>query len=467
VNTRSLRFRLIAWYAGWLTVLFVVFGFIVYGSLAYYLKESLREALARRTRQLAEQASLARNWDQFRQAIQRNFAPEANNRFTRITVDGTITYTSGPPSDNSFDPASVPSAIVVQSGEFFERRVSPDGAALLVVTLQRSIDGHTYVVEEGSSEAPLKSTLHAWLVALVAGLALLIFGAVLGGYFLVRLALKPVDRIIGIAERISSHNLSERLPVPETGDEIKRLSTALNHMIRRLDEGFQHTQRFLADASHELRTPLTIIRAEIDSMVQRPDSSPVLRELAASALEEVERLKKIVEGLLALSRLEAGEGVDVPMLLNLGDLATTTAEQMCLLAEDRNISISCHSDRNVLVEGSRARLKEVTVNLLDNAIKYTAPGGHIQVEVIARDHKAVLNVTDDGIGIPADAIGHVFERFYRVDKARSRAVDGAGLGLSIVQSICAAHGGCVSAHSQEGVGSRFSIELPLASGTQI
>jgi signal transduction histidine kinase len=233
-------------------------------------------------------------------------------------------------------------------------------------------------------------------------------------------------------------------------------------MIRRLDDAFQHTQRFLADASHELRTPLTIIQAELEAIIERTGDNKEIRDLAGSNLEEVERLRKIVEGLFALSRLDAGEALTQSTPFDLGELAATTADQMCLLAEDKEIVIDCQTTQPVIVEGDRARLKQVAVNLLDNAIKYTNRGGKIEVRVTARDHKALLEVSDNGIGIPDEAKPHVFERFFRVDRARSRELGGAGLGLSIVKSICIAHRGQVEVESTDGKGTRFVVELPLA-----
>jgi heavy metal sensor kinase len=274
--------------------------------------------------------------------------------------------------------------------------------------------------------------------------------------------LHPVDRIISSAERISSRNLSDRLPVSHTRDEFERLSTALNNMIRRLEEAFQQTQRFLADASHELRTPLTIIHGELEAVMQKAEGTREVRELAGSALEEVEGLKKIVEGLFTVCRLDAGEAQENSSTFDLGALAAGTADQMSLLVEDKNISIACHCSEKVAVNGDRARLKQVIVNLLDNAIKYTPAGGRIEVRVSARDGKACLEVADNGIGIPPAALPHIFDRFFRVDKARSRELGGAGLGLSIVKSICAAHAGRGAVQSKEGVGRRVTVERPLA-----
>jgi len=278
-----------------------------------------------------------------------------------------------------------------------------------------------------------------------------------------RRALKPVAEITSRAEGITSRNLGERLPVAPSGDELERLSVSLNRMIARLEESFQHTSRFTADASHELRTPLTILRGELEAVAQRPNLDPEVRETIGSTLEETDRLAKIVESMLAISRMDAGEARMDRAKFDLAELATTTTEQMRLLAEDKGISLRCDISASVEVKGDRSRIKQVVVNLLDNAIKYTRDGGAVEVKVRAADKRAVLEVKDNGMGIPAEALPHVFERFYRVDKARSRQMGGAGLGLSIVKSICTAHSGQVNVESSEG-GSRFRVELPLANG---
>jgi heavy metal sensor kinase len=282
---------------------------------------------------------------------------------------------------------------------------------------------------------------------------------------LMRRALRPVDEITQSAERITSRNLSERLPAPQTGDEIERLSVGLNRMIARLDESFQHIHRFSADASHELRTPLTILRGELEAAVQQPQITPELRETLGSALEETERLSRIVESLMAIARLDAGEAKVELAHFDLAELTSSTTEQMRLLAEDKNIALRCEAKQHVGIEGDRSRLKQVIVNLVDNAIKYTPAGGHVGVKVYTSNGFGVLEVNDNGMGIPAEALPHIFERFYRVDKARSRQMGGAGLGLSIIKAIVTAHGGQVKVESVEGKGSRFLVELPIAEKT--
>jgi heavy metal sensor kinase len=255
--------------------------------------------------------------------------------------------------------------------------------------------------------------------------------------------------------------LSERLPVIRTGDELERLSISLNRMIERLDYAFQHINRFSADASHELRTPLTILQLELEGIAQNHRRDAALGDQIGSALEETHRMSRIVESLLAISRLDAGEVKMDMTCLDLGQLAASTANEMTLLAEEKAIRLTIHAAAGVHVEGDRSRVQQVIVNLIDNAIKYTQEGGKIEISVGRDGNAAVLEVSDNGPGIPPHALPHVFERFYRADKARSRASGGAGLGLSIVKAICAAHSAEVTVSSHEGRGSCFRVELPL------
>ena len=238
-------------------------------------------------------------------------------------------------------------------------------------------------------------------------------------------------------------------------------------MITRLDDAFQNSKRFVADASHDLRTPLTILQGELEYFADDPRFDAELRDRIGSMLEEVVHLGKIVEQLFTLSRLDAGEAQTEWTRFDLSELAKTTAEQMSLLAEDKGISISCDISQPMPVKGNHVRLKQVVVNLLDNAIKYTPEKGAIQLRVRAVNGHAVLEVEDNGIGIPPEALPHIFERFYRVDPARSADSESAGLGLSIVKSICTAHGAEVEAQSAIGKGSRFRVKLPLFSNGNI
>jgi heavy metal sensor kinase len=465
VNTRSLSFRLVTWYAGVLTIVFVFLGVLTLLFLRHFLEANLLDIQARRARQIAD--TLVVNAGRGAEAalgtqVEDLYSPEANERFIRITrADGTVVYVSGRPKDSGFDPSLVPALPATITND--TRKVTLPGSSLLVAAqTARALDGTQYRVEVGTSGASSEATLGRVLMMLAIGLPIAVAAAVGGGFLLVRRALRPVERIAGKAEVITQHNLRERLPVVTSGDEIERLSVSLNRMISRLEEAVNGSKRFVADASHELRTPLTVMRGELENLAQDTQLRIDTRESLGSVLEEVERLREIVEGLLALSRLDVGEPPAELARFDLAQLAASTAEQMSLLAEDKHLTVVCELSEEVPVEADRARIKQVVVNLLDNAIKYTPRGGRIGLSVARDGDFAVLDVTDNGIGIPAEALARVFNRFYRVDESRSREQGGAGLGLAIVKSICAAHGAEVQVTSTPGKGSRFRIRQPLA-----
>jgi len=466
MNTRSLSFRLVAWYAGVLLSVFVLLGALTFLFLRHYLEANLLDTQTRRARQIADtlvaHASRA-DEDALRSQIESLYSPEVNDRFIRITrADGAGVYASGMPQDGRFDPTQVPPPLGDAAGQSRKVRLA-GGATLMIATRGASgADGSHYRVEVGTSAASVDNILARVLVMLAVGLPLAVVVAVAGGFVLVRRALEPVERITRKAEAITQHNLSERLPVVRSGDELERLSVSLNHMINRLEDAIHGSKQFVADASHELRTPLTVMRGELESLAQDAQLGRATRETLGSVLEEVERLAEIVESLFALSRLDAGEAHAEWLRFDLAELAATTAEQMSLLAEDKQVRVDCESTAGVTVEGDRARLKQVIVNLLDNAIKYTPRGGRVRLSVRRESGYAVLDVPDDGIGIPAEALPHVFKRFYRVDTSRSREQGGAGLGLAIVKSICTAHGAIVEVASTPGRGSTFRVRQPLA-----
>jgi heavy metal sensor kinase len=469
MNTRSIRFRLTVWHAGLLAVLLLLFGGSTWFGLAHYLNRSLGESLARQARQIGENFLLdvgTSGESYVIEEINEHYSPERNDHFVRVTrADGGALYVSGTPISKGFDPSQVSAAPLssFSTGRDATREEHLSGGGeLLIYSLPfTASDGSRYVIETGASYESVEDTLRGLLLTLAVGLPVMIAVAALGGYWIMRRALRPLDEIAVAAERITSRNLSERMPSPRSDDEIERLSFALNRMIARLEESFQYIRRFTADASHELRTPLTVLRGELEAIAQRPRLDDEARVAVGSSLEETERLSRIVESLLAISRLDAGETQMERARFDLAELAATTAEQMRLLAEDKRVRLECRADGRVEVVGDRARLKQVVVNLVDNAIKYTPEGGAVAVAVSAKDGSAMMLVEDNGVGVPADALPHLFERFYRVDKARSRQMGGAGLGLAIVKSIVAAHGGQVKVESAEAKGSRFTVELPL------
>jgi heavy metal sensor kinase len=466
VNTRSLSFRLVTWYAGLLTLVFVLLGVLTIIFLRHYLEANLLDNQARRARQIADTIVAAANHTgegAVAREIEDLYSPEENDRFIRvIAADGRLIYASRAPKDGSFDPGQVPLPSLTGTGDLQRRQATPSGALLIAAGDYLSPEGLRYIVEVGISSARTDETVKQVLLILGIGLPIAVSVAVAGGFVLVRRALKPVDRLSQKAAEITQHNLSERLPVMRTGDELERLSLSLNLMIRRLQDAINSSKQFVADASHELRTPLAVLRGELEALAQDAQLRMQTRETLGSMLEEVDRLADIVEGLLALSRLDTGEAKAEWVRFDLAELAVTTADQMGLLAEDKHICVVCESSGPVMIQGDRARLKQVVVNLLDNAIKYTPAGGRVTLKITRENDYALLDVADDGIGIPAEALPHVFKRFFRVDGSRSRDQGGAGLGLSIVKSICDAHGARVEVSSTPGHGSHFRVRQPLA-----
>ena len=472
MNIRSLRFRMTAWYAGLLVGALLLFGVSVYVGLERYLNLTLQGMLASECRGIGTELLSqlpGKNADWLATEINEAYAPEVNSRFIRVSRDGAgVIYLSGAPKDGGFDPRQIPFPPPRGDKKEGSRQIRlASGQELLVDTMTFTTpDRSHFVVESGMPYQQIQVVLHGLLLTLALYTPFIVLLAVGGGYWLMRRSLEPVDEITERAEGITSTNLSERLPVIRTGDELERLSAALNRMIARLEDSFQHINRFSADASHELRTPLTILQLELEGIVHNHSLSELLEEQIGSALEETERMSRIVESLLTISRLDAGETKLDKLPLDLGALVTSTTGEMSILAREKSLALRTCAEDEIWVAGDRTCLQQVIVNLIHNAIKYTPDGGTVDVRVRGDVGKAILEVVDNGEGIPTLAISHVFDRFYRVDKARSRASGGAGLGLSIVKSICAAHGAEVHVSSQEGRGSCFRVELPMVAASE-
>lgn len=467
MNTRSLRFRITAWYAGLLAGTLMLFGASVYLGLERYLDWTLQRTLVAECRTISTQLLSqlrAKDKEWLATEINEAYAPEVNGLFIRVVHQKLgVVYLSGAPKDGTFDPSRIPFPHEKEMDGFRKLEFQSGNRLLINSMTLATPDGNRYLVESGAPYHQIEVVLHGLLLTLAIYMPFVVSLAVAGGYWLMRRSLQPVDEITKRAEGITSTNLSERLPVIRSGDELERLSMSLNRMIERLDNAFQHINRFSADASHELRTPLTILQLELEGIAQNYRRDDSLGDQIGSALEETHRMSRIVESLLTISRLDAGEVKMDKSQLDVGELAASTADEMKLLAEEKSIGLRIHAGPGVEVAGDRVRLQQVVVNLIDNSIKYTPTGGTIEVRVGREGNNAVLEVSDNGLGIPAHDLPHVFERFYRADKARSRASGGAGLGLSIVKAICAAHNGEIKVSSQEGKGSTFRVELPLLS----
>lgn len=463
MNTRSIQFRLILWSSGLVILVLLAFGYYTYAGVRSQLYGDLEHTLSRRAHQITVNIlpHAVNQSSELAEQIHDVYSPEANNRFIRITDAGhKVIYVSGAPQDGRFNPANIPPANDHPAPMRLEALSYHDD--MLITATQAQVDGAPYLIEMGIPTEEVDQTLHGLIFTLLWGLPIVILIVSAGGYALVKRALHPVDRIAATAQQITFGNLSNRLPIATTGDAIEHLSVTLNKMLDRLEHAYEQASRFSADASHELRTPLTIMRGELESLARIESMPNALQERIGSVLEETERLSRITESLFTISRLDAGEAKMEHERLDLAKLVTTTAEQMQLLADEKRLTLDVDANTTVMVKGDQTRLKQVVVNLLDNAIKYTPTGGKVSLQVYARRAVAYVEIQDTGEGIAEDALPHVFERFYRTDKARSQDVGGAGLGLSIVRSICEAHGGKVDIRNNVEHGITCLVELPLA-----
>ena len=470
MNLASLRVRVTSWYGGLFAIALLVFGAAVWLGLRNYLLTTMERNLREETSNIVEQ--FVSHADEKGPAwltgeIQESYAPEGDGRYIRIFRNGYVLYQSGKTLDAVMRKVP-PTLSDILDKDGFIRRVDAgtDGSVLIYTRPWVSPSGVNFVVQIGASTGPVDRILRSLLIALCILTPLILIGAAVGGYLLMNVPFRPVVALTQQAEQIGTRALGERLPVIPTGDELERLSISLNRMIDRLEDALAHNRRFSADVSHELRTPLTIMRGELEPLVEHPELPPQSLDAIGSVLEEIDRMSDIVESLLAISKLDF-RGLMPRAPVNLNALALSTMDQMQLLVEDKHLVMHSSVFGETWVPGDPVRLQQVIVNLLDNAVKYTPPGGAIWLEISVQRSVGVIEVRDNGIGIPAECLPFVFDRFYRADRARSRESGGTGLGLSIVKAICTAHDGVVSIQSREGTGTVVRVELPLCPAADV
>lgn len=336
------------------------------------------------------------------------------------------------------------------------------GERLRTLDGRAEIAGTPVLVRAARPEEPLRHQLRELLVVQGIGLPLALALAATFGYQLARRALAPVGRMAESAQRISAERLSERLPVENPSDELGHLAQAFNATFTRLEHSFEQMRRFTADASHELRTPLTALRSVGEVGLQERPDDKLFGDVVGSMLEEVDRLTRLVETLLALSRGDAGQVRLAQETVDLRALAHDVAGHLEDLAEEKGQRLDVDGQGPVEVCGDRLVLRQALVNVVDNAIKYAPEGSAIRIDVGRNVERSWVAVADEGPGIAEEHRERIFERFYRVDKARSREAGGTGLGLSLAQSGMASHGGRVEVESELGRGSTFRLVIPAS-----
>lgn len=317
------------------------------------------------------------------------------------------------------------------------------------------------IVQIGTSLQAVQDTLHELFLTLLLGIPASLTLASIGGWFMAKKSLRPVTDITTAARMITARNLDQKIEVTNPIDEVGRLAETFNDMIARLNSSFRQTNQFSSDVSHELRTPLTIMRGEMEVVLRSPRKVEEYQSVIASSLEEVERMSSMVEELLLLSKAEDGE-----MKLNISHISIyrlleTIFDNAIALAKGKGVQVAMHSRKDIYIEGDELRLRQLFLNLVDNAIKYTPPTGTVDILLTEIGEYAHVSIKDTGVGISKEDQEKIFERFYRVDKSRSREVGGTGLGLSICKRIVEAHNGHLTVESETGKGSTFSVDLPV------
>jgi heavy metal sensor kinase len=463
---RSIRARLTLWYTGILTVTFLLLVGIGYGLLSYSLSHEVDAALRGVAQALSQRPHEAGNSffpREIDEIFRRFFGSSPWNRYFEMFDPLGRRLRQPPPSGAESLPLSEKALENASKGlSTFETVEGLGEHPVRILTLPVVEAGRVArLVQVGMSLEGSHVTRRRYLLIMS---AVLPFGLLLaggGGWLLARRVLSPVDRMAETARVISAERLSGRIEETGTGDELDRLANTLNSMLERLDASFQQIRQFSGDASHELQTPLTILKGELEVALRSRRSPEEYQRVLNSALEEINRIEHLVEGLLLLARSEAGVLKMDHRAVNLVHLIEEVCDQGKLLAREKNIDLVIGNLNDLELRGDHERLRRLLLNLVDNAIKYTPSGGQVTVSVDREDDTACIRVSDTGIGLPEEDRERIFHRFYRGTEARSLVEAGAGLGLCIARSIAEAHGGRVRVESTPSIGSAFSVLLPI------
>jgi len=452
IDQKSIRFRLTVWYMVTVGVLLVVFGTVAYYLLSMNLYRSLDESLKARVMEL--KGSIRFEGDRI------VFDRKVDEILLIYNADGQLTQQLGPNVEFSDIGKTVRRALFGISA--FASAETAEGTDVRLYATPINVDSETRVaLVLGRVPNEIVNVLAIFRMVILNSSILLVVLAGVGGWFLAGRTLKPVDRITDIARGIGESDLSRRIDVV-SDDELGRLAATLNGMIARLEDAFLKERRFVADASHELRTPLAVLQAETSLALEKPRDQESYRSSLETVAQEVAYMSDIVGKLLVLARSDAGNELLNVQDVDLAELLSELGQDVEALAREKGLTLRMGALEAVAVKGDRVRLRQLFLNILDNALRYTPAGGTISASVVRRDDQAVAAIGDTGIGIPADQLPFIFDRFYRVDRVRTDGEGGTGLGLSIATSIARMHGGTIQVESEAGAGTTFRVLLPVA-----
>jgi heavy metal sensor kinase len=464
VKTHSIGFRLAAWYfavfAVGLTVFSIAAWFAMRASVYHAIDDELRDRVRGVTRFMENQISslsVPEIRDEFRE---HSVLGPGGDLFQVCDEEGQWLYRSVP-LENANVAIAKPASL--RASRFDSLQI--ERHRLRFYSQRIVVNGKPYTVQVAALMNEAFEALDRFRLILLFVTPILLVLASAGGYWLSTRALAPVDDIAHAAQRISIENLEERLTVPATGDQLQRLSETLNAMLSRLELSVRRMKQFTADASHELRAPVSLIRTTAEVAVQKRDRpASEYFEALQEILEEAERTSQIVDSMMLLARADSGKEIVESSAADLCAVVRDAADQGEKLARSHGVRFSAEIPHGTcMIHGDADALRRAILILIDNAAKYTPHGGSVAVRLDPCNGVAIASVTDTGIGIRNEDLPHIFDRFWRADKARSREQGGAGLGLSIAKWIFEMHHGSIDVESEPGRGSTFQVRLPLDS----
>jgi len=456
--TLPIRLRLTAWYFAVLAVVLSAFGVSAYLEMRHSIHRTVDEELQARAEgvhQLIVRVIQRGAEDDLQDGLREHTELRQGGALLQVSDEqGNWLYRSPVMSDYGVPrPASIPKRAIDYAGKDIPLRIWSEKV---------SVGGESYLIQTAFEMDDFYEALDHFALLLFISIPSLLVCAAAGGYWISTRALAPVDQITQTARTISAQNLSSRLVVPNTGDELQRLSETLNGMLGRLEAAFKKITQFTADASHELRTPVAVMRTRAELSLRKARSADEYRDVIAEVLTELEKTSGLIEQLMFLARADSGAETLRFNATNVSEVLREACHQGSALAEAKQITFQEQiSGDSVWIQGDAGSLRRLFLILIDNAVKYTPANGQVEVSLQRNNGYAVAEVRDTGIGIAEADLPNVFERFYRADKARSRESGGVGLGLSIGRWITEVHAGTIEVHSSPGRGSIFQIRFPI------
>jgi heavy metal sensor kinase len=456
----NIRLRLTLWYTAIFSIILVIFSLVVYVGLTRSLMNTVDNHLQREVGEIL--GNLEFDDHDGESEIELSYIPEEGVFWRVLNDQGQSLVDPG-----YFDDATFNASLTDFEYAQLENAELADGTPVRLYTAPFIIEhAGRGLVQVAESYRHIQDVQRQLIALLAIGIPLTLLASSAGGWFLASSALDPIDRITRAAQQISARDLHQRLNLDLPNDEVGRLAATFDQMLERLENSFEQQKRFIADASHEMKTPLTILKGDVEVALNRPRSAEAYRETLENVNQTTDQLIALVQELLLLARADNQQGILKLEYLNLTELLSEQGSGLFSKAIKHDVDLNFDVPDVLVVEADRGKLNRLFMNLIDNAIKYSRPGDSVRVSAAIEHGQACIKVADTGPGIPAEHLPYLFDRFYRVDKARSRVssngqTSGAGLGLSIVKWLTHAHHGQIEVASMVESGTTFTVRLPL------